>query len=111
MTNHGAARMKSTLRFRLTFSAATVVAALVSGWLLVGESSPFHDYFLYHVTLPNVWRALNVMPLVLGLLISGNPHSATEVGAVVMAVAFVAQWALVGSMLSKLFAGLGNGLR
>lgn len=103
--------MKSDLRFRLTFCVATVAAALVSCWLLMGESSPFHDYFLYHVTLPNVWRALNVMPLVLGLLISGNPHSATEVGAVVMAVAFVAQWALVGSVLSKLIAGLGNGLR
>ena len=111
MTNHGAARMKSTLRFRLTFSAATVVAALVSGWLLVGESSPFHDYFLYHVTLPNVWRALNVMPLVLGLLVSGNPHSETPAGAVVMVAAFVAQWALIGSVLSKLLAGLGNGLR
>ncbi len=29
------------------FSVATVAAALVSGWLLMGESSPFHDYFLF----------------------------------------------------------------
>jgi hypothetical protein len=111
VTNRGPALMKSILRSSLTFPAATVAAALVSGWLLTGESSPFHDYFLFNVTLPNVWRALNVMPLLLGLLVSGNPHSETAVGAVVMVAAFVAQWALVGSVLSKLFAGLGNGLR
>jgi hypothetical protein len=103
--------MKSTLRSSLTFPVATVVAALVSGWLLMGESSPFHDYFLFNVTLPNAWRALNVMPLLLGLLVSGNPHSETAAGMVVMVAAFVAQWALVGSVLSKLVAGLGNGLR
>ena len=111
MKSHGPARMNSTTRFRVAFSVATVVAALVSGWLLAGESSPFRDYFLHNVELPNVWRALNVMPLILGLLVSGNPHSATAVGGVVMVAAFVAQWALVGFALSKPLAALGRGLR
>lgn len=103
--------MNSNTRFRLTFSAATVAAALVSGWLLTSQSSPFRDYFLHNVFLPNVWRALNVMPLVLGLLVSGNPHAQTELGMAVTVAAFVAQWSLVGFMLSKLFTSLGNGLR
>lgn len=103
--------MKGTLRFRLGFSVAAVAAAYLSGWLLTGSGSPFRDYFLHNVGLPNAWRALNVVPLILGLLVSGNPHAQTEAGVVVTVAAFVAQWALVGFVLSKLFTSLGNHLR
>ena len=111
MKTDGPTRMKSTTRFRLTFSAATVVAACVSGWLLTSDDSPFADYFLFHVFLPNVWRALNVMPFILGMLVSGNLHAETTAGVVVMVAAFVAQWAAVGFVLSKLVADVGRGLR
>lgn len=103
--------MKSTLRFRLLCSGACVFAALASGWLMTNDGSPFRDYFLHNVFLPNVWRALNVLPLILGMLVSGNPHATTEAGMLVMVAAFVAQWALVGFALSKMLASLGNGLR
>ena len=103
--------MKSTLRFRLVWSGATVAAASASGWLMTGDGSPFRDYFLFNVFLPNVWRALNVIPFILGMLVSGNPHAETEAGVVVMVAAFVAQWGLVGFVLSKLLTSLGNGLR
>lgn len=103
--------MRSTARFSLTFSAATVLAALATGWLLTGDASPFGDYFLHNVFLPNVWRSLNVMPFVLGMLASGNPHATSTAGEVVMVAAFVLQWAGVGFVLSKLFLNLGRTLR
>ena len=103
--------MRSKLRFRLICSGASVFAAVAVGWLLTGDDSPFRDYFLHNVSLPNVWRMVNVPPYVLGMFVSGNLHAATELGVAVMIATFFAQWALVGLMLSKLLTSLGNGLR
>lgn len=103
--------MRRTTRFSLAFSAASVAAAFAVGWLLSSDASPFDEYFLHNVYLPNVWRALNVMPFILGMLAGGNLHATNTTGVVVMAAAFVLQWAAVGFALSKLFLNLGRTLR
>lgn len=45
------------------------MSALVVTWLLWGGSSPFREYFLSNVGLPNLWRMLN-LPVLLVVLIS-----------------------------------------
>ena len=70
-----------------------------SSWLLVGDSSPFHSYFLYHVGLPNMWRVIHILPLLLAIIASGNVHQGGEV---VFIIGFVLQWSFVGLLLSRL---------
>jgi hypothetical protein len=70
---------------------------LLLTWLILGETSPFHNYFLYHVGISNLWAATMLVPIILGAIISGNPHSASEV--VIMFFAIV-QWAIVGWIIS-----------
>ena len=51
--------------------------------------------------LAGLWELLNVIPLILSLLIAGNPHSGSEA---VICVLSVVQWAAVGYVVGKLLA-------
>ena len=68
-------------------------------WLVVGQSSPFHTYFIHHVGLPNVWRLVHLPPLILSILASGNVHQGATV---VFIIGFILQWSVVGFLLSLL---------
>ena len=71
----------------------------VLSWLLVGDSSPFHTYFIHHVGLPNLWRLVHLPPLLLSAIVSGNVHQGSEW---VFIMGFILQWAIVGLLLSRL---------
>ena len=73
------------------------VIALFLDWLLLGETSPFHEYFLWHVGIPNSWRALNVVPFIAGAVISGS-HAGPE--PVVFIPLQMIQWFIIGFGLS-----------
>ena len=83
-------------RFRLIFAAAFAGGVLLFGWLVGAEASPLHDFFEGGQLL-GLWRMVNLPPLILAALIAGNPHSWSEG---VFLVALVAQWSLVGYLIS-----------
>lgn len=51
------------------------LAALFVSWLGGSEASPFYEYFLWHVTLPNIWMKLN-FPVLLAYLLTGSTSPA-----------------------------------
>jgi hypothetical protein len=74
---------------------------LLIDWLLLGENSPFNDYFLFHTSIPNAWRSLNLLPYLLSLLIAlplgaANREGLNSAGAVIGFVVTFAFWFLVG---------------
>ena len=87
------------MKFRLMFSGIIALSALVVHWLVLGESSPFHEYFLWHGGLPNLWAMLNIVPVIGSAIVAGNPHSGSEI---IFAMLLVIQWFIVGFLLSGL---------
>jgi hypothetical protein len=89
------------------FSSLVVVGALLVTWLILGESSPFDSYFTSHSDLPDAWLITMVIPLLFGVMISGNPHSPSLV---IIMLALIIQWSIFGYFLSipmaKLWARL-----
>ncbi len=74
-----------------------VAVALLLTWLIMGESSPFASYFLWHVDLPNLWAMTTLIPYITGAVISGNPHSPHMLPVV---LALIVQWFVIGLLLS-----------
>ena len=85
------------LKFRIIFSSLLAVAALIVNWLVLGDSSPFHEHFLWHTTLPNLWIALHIVPVICSAIVAGNPHSGSES---VYGFVLVIQWFILGFLLS-----------
>ena len=73
------------------------VGALFLNWLLLGETSPFEEYFLWHVGIPNFWRALNAVPFIAGAVI-GRSHAGPE--PVLFIILQFIQWFIIGLLLS-----------
>lgn len=59
---------KATL---LSASFALLCVFLV--WLILGDWSPFNEYFLYHVTVPNFVRWLHVLTYLLVVILRPEP--------------------------------------
>lgn len=97
------------LKFQVVFSSMVVAGALLITWLILGESSPFENYFTSHSDLPDAWRTTMVIPLLFSVVISGNAHSPPLV---IFMLALIIQWSLFGYFLSipmaKLWARLQN---
>ena len=89
--------MLSRIRFRLIFSALLAFGALTVNWLVLGDSSPFHKHFLWHGDLPNLWGALNIVPVIGSAIVAGDAHSGSEI---IYAILLVIQWFIFGFLLS-----------
>jgi hypothetical protein len=85
------------LTFQLVFSSLLMLLALLVTWLIMGDSSPLHEYFLWHGDLPNTWAMTTLIPYIFGALIAGNPHSPSIA---IVIVALIIQWFLIGFLLS-----------
>lgn len=81
----------------MVFSSLVLAGALLVTWLILGESSPFENYFTSHSELPDAWRTTMVIPLLVSVVISGNPHSPSLV---LMLLVLIIQWSVVGYLLS-----------
>lgn len=68
-------------------------------WLILGESSPFAEYFSFHTTLPNAWRALNAVPFVAGAVFSGN-HGGSPL--LLFTLLQFIQWFIIAFVISTL---------
>lgn len=82
---------------RLIFSGVFFAAMLGFFWLVAGEASPFHHYFLYHVDLPNIWMGLNFPAFIVATLVSGNVHNPSDW---VFWPSFTIQWLAIGFLIS-----------
>ena len=87
----------SRTKFRLIFSGLIALGALTVNWLVLGDSSPFHEHFLWHEELPNLWMAVNLLPVIGAAIVAGNPHSGSEI---IYGSFLVIQWFLFGFLLS-----------
>jgi hypothetical protein len=85
------------LKFQLVFTVVLVAATLFITWLILADSSPLHDYFIWHTTLPNLWAMTIFIPYVLAALLSGTLHSPNELVAILFAII---QWFIVGWLIS-----------
>lgn len=88
-------------KFQIMFSCVITVLALMITWLILADSSPLHEYFLWHVTIPNLWRLTMLIPYIFGAIIAGNPHAPSEA---ILYIAVIIQWFLIGFLLSIPFA-------
>ena len=87
----------------IIFAAAVASIAVAMWWLVQGESSPFHSYFLYNVGLSNFLAALNLPSYLVGILASGNAHQPSEV---VCFIAMFVQWFIIGWLVFRVASWL-----
>jgi len=76
--------------------------AILLSWLLGGESSPFHEFFLQNVSLKNLWMFLN-FPAFMALILTGA--RSFEIGLLMVFL----QWLIIGfigSLLIRRMAGV-----
>jgi hypothetical protein len=99
--------MSVRLRRTLVILAVPVVVGLI-GWAVGSDSSPFHHYFLYHVTWPNRLMALNLPAFMIAALLSGNVHAPADWA---LWVGFLVQWLPIGLVLSLVLVRPGPSLR
>lgn len=87
----------------ILFALVTMLLCAVGSWLIIAESSPFHTYFLWHVSIPNLFRSLHTVPLIFAILVSGNAHQASPIAFWTVAAV---QWFLIGFGVSLVFTAL-----
>ena len=80
------------------FGNAFSVAICVAYWFVLADSSPFKNYFLYHVELPNMFRSLTMVEYLVIMAI--NPKSEL-VGWIIVDVMTYLQWLIVGWILGR----------
>ena len=85
--------------FKVIVSVAGGICAVIVNWLVLGETSPLYNYFLWHGAIPNIWGMLNIIPVLISTLIAGSPHNQSEV---VYALGVFVQWFLLVYVLCNL---------
>ena len=85
------------LKFQLVFITIVILTAILLTWLILGDSSPLHPYFLRHGAIPDLWSMTMIVPYIVGAMIEGNPHSPSEL---IVGLALIIQWSVIGWLLS-----------
>ena len=89
--------MLSRTKFRFIFSALLAFGGLIVNWLILGDSSPFHEHFLWHADIPDWWGAMNIVPVICSAIVAGDAHSGSEI---IYGFMLFIQWFIVGFLLS-----------
>jgi len=94
-----------TVRFttrvrRLWLAVVVVLVAALLSWLTNGESSPLHEYLLWHVDVPNMVGYASLPAFLFAAAMTGNVH-APSIWALVLG--FVLQWFTVGYVIGWIF--------
>jgi hypothetical protein len=82
---------------RLLFVLAVLVCVFGFSWVVTHEASPLHEYFLWHVAVPNAWARINLPAILLGVILSGNIHQPSDLGVL---LGMTLQWGCVAFLLS-----------
>jgi len=97
----------SASKFTSAFAVLFAAIARFLTWLVIGEWSPFHDYFLDHLMVKNFILKLLIIPYVAVLIIKPE----TDFGDMLVAtVVELLQWLVLGSLLA-LFINFVSGGR
>ncbi len=95
-------------KFTCGFSISFALAACFITWLVIGEWSPFHDYFLDHLMITNFILKLTIIPYVVVLIIKPE----TDFGDMLVAsVVLFLQWLVVGFLLALFINFVTSGRR
>ncbi len=86
-----------SIKRRLVFSVLLSLGAILITWLVHGESSPFANYFLWHVGLRNFWTALNAVPYIVTAIL-------TDDSVILFTILQFIQWFIVAFVLSTLLS-------
>jgi hypothetical protein len=86
-------------RPRLLFATGFSVVSCVAGWLVLDDSSPFRNFFLHHVEIPNLVGRLFLLPYLAIVILRPEPGFNEE--ALGNSLAFI-QWFVFGYFLSLL---------
>jgi hypothetical protein len=81
-----------------TVALCFAVLATFSTWLVLGDSSPFREYFIHHVSLPNLIGMLLILPYVVLIVFQPQPPFDEIIGFVMEFV----QWLVIGALLGWL---------
>jgi len=84
------------------FAVSIGAIAVFISWLIVGEISPFADYFLFNPALPNRWAVLH-FPIYLAVMYLTLP---SYLEAVVSFLLIFIQWTVIAFFLKWLFSSL-----
>jgi hypothetical protein len=84
---------------RIGFSSGFSVMLCFLAWLVLGDNSPFQEYFLNHVGLPNLIRQLLLLPYL--VLVVVRPSTPLGDDILILTIESL-QWLLVGYFLSRL---------
>ena len=95
-------QMNSNLRRHCYFAGAFALGCFAFSYL-ISDEGPFSEFFLYHVAIPNMWGALNILPFILGTMFSRNVHRPSDIA---MYVGFAIQWFIVGLIVSEFVSAL-----
>ena len=95
-------QMNKSLRRHCYFAGAFALGCFAFSYL-ISDEGPFSEFFLYHVAIPNMWGALNILPLILGTMFSRNVHRPSDIA---MYVGFAIQWFIVGLIVSEFVSAL-----
>ncbi len=86
------------MKQRVLFSLLVAFGAVLVNWIILGDSSPLHQYFLRHGSgIEDFWLALNFIPVLLAALISRNPGGGAEL---VYIVLLFVQWFTIAFVVS-----------
>lgn len=89
--------MIATSSCKTKFSIGFALCAMLTTWLVLGDNSPFKEYFLYHVTIPNLFRGVLIIPYLI-LMILRPTVFADAIGYILVFL----QWLLVGYLFARL---------
>ena len=92
----GAKRFRSPLGKATLLSAGFASLCVFLVWLILGDWSPFKEYFLYHVTVPNFVRGLHAPTYLLQVIFRPEPPFEEIIG---YGSVFV-QWFVIAFLLS-----------
>jgi hypothetical protein len=84
-------------RRRTIFSFSFALVATLLVWLVLGDTTPLQEYFLYHVTIPNLLMAVLVVPYLILTILRPEVYG----DAISYALIFL-QWLLVGYVIARL---------
>lgn len=95
-----------SMKRRALFSLIVALGAVLVNWLILGDSSPLHQYFLRHGSgIVNFWLALNFIPVLLGVMVSRSHGGPNEL--VYIVLVFV-QWFIIAFVVSFFLTRLGH---
>jgi hypothetical protein len=101
----GISHMIYHLRRQLLVGFLFACGALLISWLLGGESSPLHRYFLFHTAIPNLWGTVNMVPVLVSFIIAlpfgGVSHGGfSPLGVLIGFIVMFIYWFILGFVLA-----------